>query len=50
MNLKKVSLGENDERDPIDSYFECVTACSIEEEGVECITNCVELHLKSSSN
>lgn len=34
------------ERDAIDSYFECVTACSLNEAGVECITNCVEVHLK----
>ena len=33
--------------DSIDSYFECVTACSLSGEGVECVTRCVEIHLKS---
>ena len=32
--------------DAIDEYFECVTACSLEEEGVECVTKCVQVHLK----
>ena len=33
--------------DPIDSYFECITACSIDNEGMHCITKCIELHLKN---
>ncbi len=32
--------------DAIDSYFECITACSLNDEGVECVTKCVEVHLK----
>ena len=32
--------------DAIDSYFECITACSLDEEGVECVTRCVDIHLK----
>ena len=35
-----------DEADAIDSYFECVTACTIGDQGVECVTQCVETHLK----
>ena len=35
------------ERDAIDSYFDCVTACSLGEEGVECVTQCIEVHLKT---
>ena len=34
------------ERDAIDDYFECITACSIDNEGMQCITQCVEVHLK----
>ncbi len=34
------------ERDAIDLYFECITACSIDNEGMQCITQCVEAHLK----
>ena len=35
-----------EDHDAIDSYFECITACSLDEEGVECLTRCVEVHLK----
>ena len=35
-----------EEHDAIDSYFECITACSLDEEGLECVTRCVEVHLK----
>ena len=34
------------EHDAIDEYFECITACSISEEGIQCITKCIEVHLK----
>ncbi len=34
------------EMDAIDEYFECVTACSIGNEGIECTTRCIEVHLK----
>ena len=35
-----------DERDVLDSYFECVTACSLSDEGIECMTRCVEVYLQ----
>ncbi len=36
-----------DERDALDSYFECITACSwVGGEDVECVSRCVEVHLK----
>ena len=35
------------EKDAIDEYFECITACSIGNEGMQCITQCVEVHLKN---
>ena len=47
MGMTKKGFLENEENDAIDSYFECVTACSIEDKGVECLTRCVEVHLKS---
>ncbi len=41
-------IHDNDiEHDAIDDYFECITACSIDNEGMHCITKCVEVHLKS---
>ncbi len=36
-----------EEADAVDSYFECITACSLGDEGVDCVTKCVEVHLKS---
>ena len=32
--------------DSIDAYFECITACSLGDEGVECVTECVATYLK----
>ncbi len=46
MAIRDESLISLDEHDAIDSYFECITACSIGEEEVECVTRCVERHLK----
>ena len=34
------------QQDAVDSYFECVTACSLSDEGIECMTRCVEVYLK----
>ncbi len=46
MNSLTNQLPKTDEHDAIDSYFECITACSIGEEGMDCVTKCVEVHLK----
>ena len=35
--------------DTIDSYFECITECSILDGHQECITRCVEIHLKGGN-
>lgn len=40
---------EEIEHDAIDDYFECITACSIDNEGMHCITKCVEFHLKNEA-
>ena len=34
------------EIDSINSYFECITECSIVDGHQECITRCLEVHLK----
>ncbi len=47
MSIQPKAFLESEERDAIDSYFECVTACSLDNEGIECQTRCVEVHLKS---
>ena len=46
MPNRKEPYDSLDQKDVIDSYFECITACSLKEEGVECLTRCVEIHLK----
>ncbi len=38
-----------EEMDSVDSYFECITECSLEDEGAECVTRCVEVHLKQET-
>ncbi|WP_320667821.1 hypothetical protein [Prochlorococcus sp. MIT 1307] len=45
--MKDLSLVE--EVDNVDSYFECISSCSLDAEGVECVTRCVEVHLKEES-
>ena len=30
----------------IDEYFECITACSLSDEGIHCLTQCIDVHLK----
>ncbi|WP_269623375.1 hypothetical protein [Prochlorococcus marinus] len=38
----------HDHNDAIDSYFECITACTLGEDEQECITQCLESHLKTT--
>ena len=40
------STNQNTEIDSINSYFECITECSIVDGHQECITRCLEIHLK----
>ena len=46
MNDSFVSTNQNTEIDSINSYFECITECSIVDGHQECITRCLEVHLK----
>ena len=46
MNHSFVSTNQNIEIDSINSYFECITECSIVDGHQECITRCLEIHLK----
>ena len=34
------------EHDAIDEYFECITACSLSDDGIHCLTQCIDVHLK----
>ena len=40
------STNNNTEIDSINSYFECITECSIVDGHQECISRCLEIHLK----
>ena len=46
MNDLVFSNKQNSEIDSINSYFECITECSIVDGHKECITRCLEIHLK----
>jgi len=46
MNDLVFSNHQNNEFDSINSYFECITECSIVDGHKECITRCLEIHLK----
>ena len=49
MPISKEQNTINDEHlDAVDSYFECITSCSIGDEGSDCVTQCLEVHLKPS--
>ena len=37
------------EKDTIDSYFECISECSIVNGHQECVTRCIEIHLKGGN-
>ena len=47
MSNKRDYNSIHEDKDAIDSYFECITACSLGDDGVECVTKCLEVHLKS---
>ena len=40
----------NIEHDAIDEYSECIASCSIDDDGMQCITQCIEVHLKEEAN
>ena len=43
----KNCLSEIDSIDSFDSYYECITSCyGLAGEDFECVTQCVEVHLK----
>ena len=49
INDSYVSANQNTEIDSINSYFECITECSIVDGHQECITRCLEIHLKGGN-
>ena len=49
MSNSIISPDQNAEIDSINSYFECITECSIVDGHQECITRCLEIHLKGEN-
>ena len=49
MNDSVFSTNHTTEEDSINSYFECITECSIVDGHRECITRCLEIHLKGGN-
>ena len=35
--------------DALESFFECITSCSINSEGIECTTACYTKHLEANN-
>ena len=50
MNDSFSSSNQVKESDAINSYFECITECSIVDGHQECITRCLEIHLKGDNH
>ena len=44
-----IASNEKKENDSINSYFECITQCNIVDGHQECITRCIEIHLKGEN-
>ena len=41
-SMKEINI----EHDAIDEYFECITACSLDDNGIHCLAQCIDVHLK----
>ena len=49
MNQLPFSSNQKTAEDIIDSYFECISECSILDGHQECISGCLEVHLKGGN-
>jgi len=47
--MKKDIYTNIKESDALESFFECITSCSINSEGVDCTTDCYSKHLESKN-
>ena len=46
LTMKKDIYTNMRESDALESFFECITSCSINSEGVDCTTACYNKHLE----
>ena len=49
LNMKKEIYTNIREVDALESFFECITSCSINAEGVDCATACYAKHLEPNN-
>ena len=47
--MKKDILSNLKNSDALESFFECITSCSINSEGVDCTTACYAKHLEPAN-
>ena len=46
LTMKKDIYSNIKDTDALESFFECITSCSIKSEGVDCTTACYTKHLE----
>ena len=49
LNMKKEIYSNIKNSDALESFFECITSCSINSEGVDCTTACYVKHLEPNN-
>ena len=47
--MKKDIYSNINDTDALESFFECITSCSINSEGVDCTTACYTKHLEPNN-
>jgi len=47
--MKKDIYSNIKDSDALESFFECITSCSINSEGVDCTTGCYVKHLEPNN-
>ena len=49
LTMKKDFYSNIKDTDALESFFECITSCSINAEGVDCTTACYTKHLEPNN-
>ena len=47
--MKKNIYSNINDRDALESFFECITSCSVNSEGVDCTNTCYLKHLEPTN-
>ena len=48
LTMNKDTFSNIKDSDALENFFECITSCSINSEGVDCTTACYEKHLEQN--